>query len=85
MKLSTYEPGNGASYVLGLEQIEVENGDWPVNLFIWENAISIGRCVRIQPDGYIAPHYLNRLLGGNVSEADLRALLSWLGTQGYDV
>ena len=77
--LDRWEPDNGTRYDLCL--VPLAHG---LRMLCWPNGPRGGRCVILQPDGYISADYLEEKLEAR-NEADLDAVLAWLGTQGYEV
>ena len=79
--LDRWEPGNGTRYDLCL--MPLASG---LRMLCWPNAPTraVGALV-LQPDGFLARHYLAEKLNLDLDSRDLTAVLAWLGTQGYEV
>jgi len=69
-----FQPGNGTRYLVGLSRLNaypetrkavggVEEGGW---LVTWINA---KKCCVLQPEGYLAPHFLQEKLGTSRADA----------------
>ena len=75
IKLTPHSPGNATRYDLAL--VPAERG---LKLLVLAN---FSRCALLPPDGLISLSYLSEKLDWK-NVADLRAILGWLETQGYE-